>query len=78
MQNKQKHRRTTDQKKEKRRVKKYTTNKTKVQHDRMTDQTLRHRSTKVKNKRYDTETQEYKIDKNKGEQEEKTNKKTTI
>ena len=44
----------------------------------MTEQTLRHRSTKAKNKHYDTETQEYKIDKNKREQEEKTNKETTI
>ena len=44
----------------------------------MTEQTLRHWSTKVKNKHYDTETQEYKIGKDKGEQEEKTNKKTTI
>ena len=44
----------------------------------MTEQTLRHKNTKVKNKLYDTETQDYKIGKNKGEQEEKTNKKTTI
>ena len=78
MQNKQKHRRTTVQKKEKRWVQEYTTNKTKVQDDRMTEQTLRHKNTKVKNKHYDTETQEYKISKHKGEQEEKTNKKTTI
>mgnify|MGYP000058400663 CR=1 FL=1 len=41
-------------------------------------QTLRHRSTKVKNKHCDTETQGYKIGKKKGEQAEKTNKKITI
>ena len=50
LQNKQKYRRTTVQKKEKRWVQEYTTNKSKVQDDRMTEQTLRHRNTGVQNR----------------------------